>query len=207
MRDHPHGPGRQHAPAELFGPTGRIGFDRQVERRLLAVGDGDVARHLRAVILHPPRHQPLGRVEQRGVDAGQLLRAVTGDAAQHRVDQRGKMLGAPVGLSQAHRHVDRGVVGSLQQQNLGGAQQQRGFDARRIGREAAVEIESEDVPQCAEAAQHRTDEVTDQRTVPLGERHQASRLVLQLLVERPAAAQHTLENSGGDLAGIQTRRR
>ena len=55
--------------------------------------------------------------------------------------------------------------------------------------------------QRAEPPQHRGDQRAHQRAVAVGQRRQRRmRLVLELLVERPLAAQHRLEDVGGDPA-------
>ena len=112
MHDRAHRAGRQHASAERARPVRRVVLHRQIERRFLAVGERDRAGGLVAVVLDPARHQPIGRVEKRGVHAGEMLRAAAGDAAQHGIDETGIVHGAPVGLHQTHGQVDRGVVGN-----------------------------------------------------------------------------------------------
>ena len=54
--------------------------------------------------------------------------------------------------------------------------------------------------QRAEPAQHRRDQGAHQRAVALGKvgKLRMRRAVLELLVERPAAAQHAVEDIGGD---------
>ena len=61
--------------------------------------------------------------------------------------------------------------------------------------------------QGAEPAQHGGDDAAHQRAVALGELRQAGQGVpaVELLVERPAAAQHAVEDLGGDAARRQAR--
>ena len=65
------------------------------------------------------------------------------------------------------------MVGHVEQEDLRGADQQRGLDPRRIGRQAAFEQSAEQMPQRAEPAQHGRDDAAHQRAVALGERGEA----------------------------------
>ncbi len=175
VHDRAHRSGRQHAPAERLRPLLGLALDRQVERRLPAVGVRDGAGRGFAVARSPARHQPAGRVEHRRIGCGQALRALARDPAEHRVDQSGIARRTPVGLRQPHREIDRGVVGHFEPEDLRGADQQGGLDPRRIGRQPAFEQQPEQMAQRPEPAQHRRDEAADQRAVALGERRKAAR--------------------------------
>ena len=124
-------------------------------------------------------------------------------APQHGVDQPGVARRASVGLRQAHRQIDRGVIGHFQPQDLRGADQQNGFHARRLGRKTLVEKPTEQLAQGAEPAQHGGGEPAHQRTVAVGERGKAwmRGLAGKLLVERDFPPQHAVENVGGYPAG------
>jgi hypothetical protein len=113
--------------------------------------------------------------------------ALAGDPPQDRVDQAGIARGAAVGLGQAHRQVDGGVVGHFEPENLRHPDQQRGLGPRGIGRQAALEENAEQMPQRPKPAQHGGDEVAHQRAVAVRERREP-RLRVQKLVERPMAA-------------------
>jgi hypothetical protein len=68
---------------------------------------------------------------------------------------------------------------------------------------AALEEFADDVPQRADAAQHRRGEHAHQPAVAVGERRQAG-MRLELEVERALAPQHIVEDVGGDAAGGET---
>ncbi len=84
MRDQPHAAGRQHAAAEPLRPGLRIGFHRDVERRLMRVRGGDGTRGFLAVIRDPAPHQPVRRVAHRGVFARETRGTFARDAPQAR---------------------------------------------------------------------------------------------------------------------------
>ena len=167
----------------------------------MAVGLRDRARGVRAVMFAPARQQPFRRVAHGGF--GEASIAALRHAAQHRVDQPGVARGAAVGLRQAHRQIDRGMVGHFQPEDLRGADQQDGFHARRVGGKTLVEKSAEQVAQGAEPPQHGRGEPAHQRAVAVGERGQAGMggLAGQLLVERGLAPQDAVENIGGDPSG------
>ena len=202
LREGAHGSGRQHAPAQTLGPGLGIVFDGEIERGLMAVGLRDRARGVGAVAFAPARQQPFRRVARRRMSASASIAALR-HAAQHRVDQPGVARGAAVGLRQAHRQIDRGMIGHFEPEDLRGADQQDGFDARRVGGKTLVEKSAEQVAQGAEPPQHGRDEPAHQRAVAVGERGQAGMggLAGQLLVERGLPPQDAVENVGGDPSG------
>ena len=121
---------------------------------------------------------------------------------QHGVDETGIARGAAVGLHETHGKVDGGVVRHFEPKNLRGADQQRGFDPRRVGGKAACEPTTEQMAQRAEPAQYRRHQGAHQRPVAI---RQSSKIgmrcaIVELLVERPASAQHAVEDVGGDSA-------
>ena len=132
----------------------------------------------------------------------EMLRALARDAAQHGIDQPGIARRAPVGLRQPHREIDRGVIRHVEPEDLRRAEQQRGLDPRRVGRQAALEQMPEQMPQRAEPAQHRRDQPAHQGAVAIGQRGEIGMrgLVVELLVERSSAPQHAVEDVGGDPA-------
>ena len=151
----------------------------------------------------PARHQPLGGVEHRRVEARERRTALPRHAAEHRVHQSRVARGAPIRLSEPHREVNRRMVRHVEPEQLCGADEQDGLDPRRVGRKAAVERACEQVPQGAQPAQHGADKLARQRPVPLLQRREgAARLAtLKLLVERPVPPQHAVEEIGGDPPG------
>ncbi len=185
---------------QVLGQGFGVGLDGEIERRLVPVGGGDGVRGLGAIGLAPAREQP-GRRVAFGI-VGRRAGAVLRHAPQHGIDQAGIARGAPVGLRQPHREIDRGVVGHLEPEDLHGADQQYGFDARRIARETLVEIAAEQMAQRAEPAQRGGGEPPHQRAVAFGQRRQArmGALAGELFVERDAPPQHAVENVGGDPA-------
>ena len=62
------------------------------------------------------------------------------------------------------------------------------------------------MPQRADAAQHGRDQLAHQRAVAIGERREPGMRfgAVQLGVERTTAAQHVVEDIGGDAAGGET---
>ncbi len=178
----------------MFG----IVLHRQIERGFLPVGEGDRARGLRAVGPHPARHQPLRRIERDRVDGGEELRALARDAPQHRVDQAGIARRASVGLHQAYRKVDGGVVGGFEPQDLRGADEQDGFDPRRVG--GKLEPVAEEMAQRTEPAQHHRHQGAHQRAVAMRKRCEirVRRPIVKLFVERAVAAQHAVEDVDRD---------
>ncbi len=136
------------------------------------------------------------------------MRALARDPPQHRIGEAGVARGAAIGLDQAHREVDRGVVRHLEPHDLRGAQQQCGLEARRVGRQAAVEEMAQQVSQRAEPAYDCRRQRPHQRAVAIGQGREIGmrRLVLELLVERPLAPQHAVQHVGGDAAGGKSRR-
>ncbi len=183
-----------------------IALHGEVERRLPPVGRGNGARGLGAVGLHPARHQPGRRVEGGGTDAGKALRALAGEAAEHRVDEAGVARAAAVRLHQPHREVDGGMVGHVEPENLRRADQQRRLHPRRVAGNAALEAKAEQVAQGAEPAQDRRGECADERAVAIGQRREPRGGVLELDVERTPAAEHAVEDVGGDPARGEPRR-
>ncbi len=120
--------------------------------------------------------------------------------AQHRVDQRGIVPGVTILLREPHRKIDRGVVGHVEKQDLRGADQQRAFDPRRAVGKTAFEQAGEQMTQRAEPAHDGRDDGAHQRAVALVlERIEVAGF--KLLVERPLAPQHALDDVRGDAPG------
>ena len=183
-----------------------IVLHRQIERRFLPVRDGNRARGLRTEVLHPARHEPRRRVERDRVDGGEELRALAGDAPQHRVDQAGVARGAPLRLHQAYRQVDGSVVRHLEPQDLRRAEEQRVFDPRRVG--GKLEPVAEEMAQRPEPAQHHGHQRAHQRAVAMRKRCKVRVRgpFLELFVERAMAAQHAVEDVDRDLPRREARR-
>ena len=167
----------------------------------MAIGDCDRARGLGAVGFAPARQQPV-RCVAGGVAEAERL-AVLRHAAQHGVDQAGIARRAPVGLGEAHRQIDRGVVGHLEPQNLHRADQQDGFRARRVGGESLLEKSAQQVAQGPQPPQRSGGEPAHQRAVAVGERSDAGMGAFagELLVERDAPPQHAVKKVDGNPAG------
>ena len=89
-----------------------------------------------------------------------------------------------------------------EQQDLGGADQQRGLGARRVARQPALEEAAHHMPQRAEATQHGCDDAAHQRAVAVSKVGEPDirALAVELLVERPRPPQHAVENLGRDPA-------
>ena len=92
------------------------------------------------------------------------------------------------------------MVRHFEPQDLRGADEQRGFDPRCVGGKAAFKPTTEQMAQRPEPAQHRRHQGAYQRAVAIRQRSKVRvrRAIVELLVERPAAAQHAVEDVGGD---------
>ena len=144
-------------------------------------------------------HPDFAALAQRDrVDAGEELRALAGDAPQHRVDQAGVTRRAPVGLHQTHREVDGGVVGDVEPQDLRRPDEQHGFDPRRVG--GKLEPVAEEMAQRPEPAQHHRHQRAHQRAVAMRKRCKIRLCgpIVELFVERAVTAQHAVEDVDGD---------
>ena len=175
MHDGAHRTGRQHAAVEFCRPSFGIGFHREIERRLAAIGGGDGMRGRLAVGLDPARHQPRRRIEHRRIERRDPLLAFARDPPQHRVDQAGKMQRLAILAREPHREIDRGMVGHFEKQNLRGTDQQRGLDPRRLRRRPLLEKRPEQIAQGAEPAQHDGNDRPRQPAVAIGRARQAPR--------------------------------
>ena len=60
-------------------------------------------------------------------------------ATQHGVDEASIARGAPIGLHEPYREVDRGMVGHIHPENLRGADQEGALRPRCVGRDTAIE--------------------------------------------------------------------
>ena len=131
------------------------------------------------------------------------------DPAEHGVDQAGIAGRMAVRLHQTDGEIDRGMVGHVEEENLRGADQERGLGARRFLRQAAFEEDGDEMAQRAEPAQHGRDQRPRQRAVAIGEGGERGIRVgaVELLVERSVPAQHAVDNVGGDAADGEARRR
>ena len=209
MHDGAHRTGRQHAAVEFCRPGFGIRFHRQIERRLAAVGGRNGVRIRRAVGLDPARHQPWRRIEHRRIERRDPLLALARDAAQHRVDQAGKVQRHAILAREPHREIDRGMVGHFEKQNLRRADQERDLDPRRLRRQPLLEQRAEQMPQGAEPAQHHGNDRPRQPAVAIGQRRQrrgrSARIgAFEHLVERPVPIEHALDDIGRDAAHRQT---
>ena len=99
------------------------------------------------------------------------------------------------------------MVGHFEPEDLRGAEQQDGFDARCFRRKSLVEKTADNVPQRAEPAHHRGGEAPHQRAVAVGERRQAGMRgpAGELFVERDLPPQYAVENIGGNAPGGEAR--
>ena len=61
------------------------------------------------------------------------------------------------------------MVRYVEKQDLRGADQERAFHARRVGRQAALETLGDQVAKRAKPPQHRRNDAADERAVTLGE--------------------------------------
>jgi hypothetical protein len=98
--------------------------------------------------------------------------------------------------------VDGGVIRHFEPKDLRGADQQRGFDPGCVGGKAPCKPTTEQMTQRTETAQYRRHQGAYQRPVPI---RQSSKIgmrcaIFELLIQGPAAAQHAIEDLGGDSA-------
>ncbi len=113
------------------------------------------------------------------------------------------MSGITIRLREPYREIDGGMVGHVEEQNLRRAEEERGLDPRRLRRRTVLEHAGDQMAQRAEPANDGRDQRPRQRAVAVGERGK-SRMgagAVELVVERAAAAQHRLEDIGGDAPG------
>ena len=75
---------------------------------------------------------------------------------QHRIDEAGKVRAVAIGLRQPHREIDRGMIGHIEKRICAAPDQQRGLDARRVLRQAALQQQAEEVAQACRAAAARS---------------------------------------------------
>ena len=181
----------------------RLALYRQIECRLLAVGERNGAGRGRAISRNPARHQPGWCIEDGGVERGKLLAAFADQAPQHRIDEPGIVQRPAVGACELHGKIDGSVIGHIEPKDLRCPEQECGLDARRVGRQAAVEINPQQVAQRAEPAQNGGHEPADQRAVTFVDGCQE--LVAKLLIERPPSSQHAVEHVGGNAASSEAR--
>ncbi len=186
----------------------RVGFDREVERRLCPVGKRNGVRGLCAVSLRPACEQPLRRIEVERLERGDGV-AFAREPPQHCVDEAGIAGIAPVRLDEAHREIDGGVVRHVEKQDLRRTDEKRGLDPRRLSRKPAAQAVADQPAQRAQPAQHGRDDAADERPVALRECGETPSGLgpVELLVERPAADEHRFQKLGGDAARCKARRR
>ena len=184
------------SPCRRVAHCAGIGLHGDVERRLVADRDRDVARDALAVMGDPARQQPRRNIERLRLDLVDQRLALARAAAQHRVDEAGIFRGAPVRLHQPHRQIDRGMIGHIHPENLRGADQQRALRARRVGRNAAIEQPRQHMAERAEPPQDRRHQPPHQRAVAIGQRLQSGMGggAVELFVERAVLVQHAVEN-------------
>ncbi len=99
------------------------------------------------------------------------------------------------------------MVGNLQKKNLRGAEEQRRLDERRLRGRTAIEKQRDEMAQRAEPAQHRRDERARKRAVALGQVRQSPDCApapSSIVIERAVAAQHAVDDVGGDAARRET---
>ena len=90
------------------------------------------------------------------------------------------------------------MIGDVEEQDLRGTNQQRGLEPRCIRRQAAFQEAREQMTQRAEPAHHGCDDRPHQGAVALLERVELASF--ELFVERPLAAQHSVDQAGRDAA-------
>ena len=103
LQQRAHGSGRQRFAMQPARPLRGIGLHGDVERRLVADRDRDVARDGLAVMGGPARQQPWRHIERLRLDLVDQRLSLARAAAQHGVDEPGIFRGAPVRLHQPHR--------------------------------------------------------------------------------------------------------
>ncbi|MGY3558724.1 hypothetical protein ACVWXP_001993 [Bradyrhizobium sp. USDA 4463] len=103
-------------------------------------------------------------------------------------------------MHQAHRQIDRSVIGHVHPEDLGGTNQEGALRARRIGRDTLVEQARQHMAERAEPTQDGRDQTPHQRAVAVGERLQSgmSAGAVELVVERAVLVQHAVDDVGSD---------
>lgn len=199
MQQRAHGAGRQRFAVKARGPACGFGFHREIERRLVADGARHRARVVFAISLDPARHQPWRQIDHAILDLFDQRQAFARATAQHRVDESGILRRASVGLHEAYRQIDGGVIGHVHPQDLRSADQQRALCARRVGRNAAIEQTREEMAERAETAEHGGDEAAHQRAVAIRQRLENGMRgrAFKLIVQRAPFVENTVDDVGG----------
>ena len=132
------------------------------------------------------------------------MRPFARHAAQHRIDQTGKVQAFPVGLNQPDREVDGSMIGNAKKKDLSGPDQQARSRLAAPRRRAAIQEQTEQMPQGAEPAQHGRYQGAGQRAVAFFQQGKVAGRV-QHLVERATLAQHPIDDDGGNAPNGKTR--
>ena len=195
--------GRAGAAAQLAASA----LHREIERRLVAVRGGDGARGVLAVV-----RASSAAISQSGVSSGtassvgEQRRAVARDAAQHRVDQAGIARGAPVRLHQPHA-TDRPRRGPARR-GTGSARRRSAARSRPAARRSGSPRSRNSPSRCRSVPSRRSTVATSMRTSARSRSASAGRpgcaRAVELRVERALAAQHAVEDVGGDAARGET---
>jgi hypothetical protein len=101
------------------------------------------------------------------VEFCQARSAFAREPAQYRIDQAGKVHAVAVGLHEADGEIDRRMIGHIEKQDLRRPDQQRGLDARRVFRQAALQHQAKERAQGAEPPQHDRDQRPDRALVAI----------------------------------------
>ncbi len=201
-RARPRAPSRSAARGRRApSPNARGRLHREIERRLLAIGDARSRARSRRHRSRSSAPAASPACRARGVEAGEMLRALAGDPPQHGVDQAGIAGGAAVGAARAAPR-DRPRHGRARRAR-GSARRRAAARSRPAARRPAGRAR-ESGRAGAAACRAGAARVATSRAPARGRGRRArsspgSRSV-ELLVERPAAAQHAVENVGGDAA-------
>jgi hypothetical protein len=122
------------------------------------------------------------------------------DPAEHGVDQARVAGGMAVRLHQTDREIDGGMVGHVEEEDLRRADQERGLDTRRFLRQAALEQQADEMAQRAEPPHHPRHPRAPHSPIARGQgcERGVRFAAVQLLVERAVAAEHAVDDVGGD---------
>jgi hypothetical protein len=158
----------------------------------------DGARCVLSIDVHPPGEKPVRRIEMKRLECRQPLGSGTRDLPHHGVDEA-RVAGIPgISLDQPHGKIDRRMLGNIKKKKLRGTDQERVFDLGAALWETPIQKIADQTAECSKPPQHGRHNATRQGPVAFAKFPQ-TRIgvsIVQLLVQRPIATQHSVEKIG-----------
>jgi len=177
-----------------------VALHRDVERGLVAERVRHLLRGGFAVIRNPAHQQPGRNVQHLRLHLFNETSALPRATAQYCIDEASIFRGAPVGLHQADREIDRGVIGHVHPEDLRSADQKRALRARRVSRNAAVKQPRQYIAERAQPSQHGRDQPPHQRAVAVSECLQSGMCAraVELIIECATSVEHAIHDIRGN---------